>query len=287
MLTGREPASGLFLDPGDGLLHVDWRLRFAGFGESPKLSSDPLLGITKQRKEDHFLTLDPLGDDPLILEVTLEGLGNDLLVDFQKSRGPLQKIASWEGTMPLRRCLIEKVLQGRPCTQEGVGLQAQFLGNTIGGMKADAVDVPCEPVGIGPDHLDRLRAIALVDPDGAVRAESMRVKKEHDVTDHFLLRPRILDSLATLPADALDFLKAFGLVLDDVEDLIPEFLHELGGIDRADPLDHAAAEVFLDPLQRSGGLGLELMGLQLDPMLTILFPGALCGHPFAGRDRGK
>ena len=36
--------------------------------------------------------------------------------------------------------------------------------------------------------------------------------------------------------------------LDDVEDLLAELVHQLLGVDRADALDHAAAQVFLDAL---------------------------------------
>ena len=113
------------------------------------------------------------------------------------------------------------------------------------------------------------------------------MEEKHDVAHHFLFGPGVLDALAPLAADSVDFLQAFRLVLDDVEDLLPEFLHEFRGVDRADPLDHAASEILLDPFQRGGGLGLERVRLELDSVIAVTLPGALCGHPFARCHRRK
>ena len=154
-------------------------------------------------------------------------------------------------------------------------------------METDPVNVSSQSVGIRPDHLDRLLAVGFVDPNGTVCSQSMGMEKEHDIAYHLLFSPGLLDTLAPLCADTLHLLETLRLVLDDVEDLLPELFHELRGIDGADSLDHSAPEVFLDSFQRGWRLGLEMMSLQLDTMVAVFLPGSLGGDPFAGSHRGE
>ena len=51
-------------------------------------------------------------------------------------------------------------------------------------------------------------------------------------------------------SNAGDLLKTFRRLRDNVEHARPKSLHQLAGVDRADALDHAGAEVALDALQR-------------------------------------
>jgi hypothetical protein len=56
----------------------------------------------------------------------------------------------------------------------------------------------------------------------------------------------VRDPLGSNHANARHFAKAIRLGLDDVEDLFPEGLDHLLGIDRPDAPNHPGAEIFLD-----------------------------------------
>ena len=83
----------------------------------------------------------------------------------------------------------------------------------------------------------------------------MAMQEQHDLADHLLLGPAGTDAQRPLGPDAGDLLQAFGRLLDGVEHGRTERLHQLLGIDRADALDHAGAEIALDALQRGRRCG--------------------------------
>jgi hypothetical protein len=74
----------------------------------------------------------------------------------------------------------------------------------------------------------------------------MRVQEDHDAANDLLVGPAGGDLSGADFADARNFAKPFGRLLDDVEHRRAEGLHQLAGIDRADALDHARTEVALD-----------------------------------------
>jgi hypothetical protein len=100
------------------------------------------------------------------------------------------------------------------------------------------------------------------------------VKEDHDLPDDFLLGPSVRDPLGSNHTDARHLPKAIGLGLDDVEDLLPEGLDHLLGVDRPDAPDHPGAQIFLDPVDRARRRGLE------KPRLELLTVGAVV-DPFA------
>ena len=114
----------------------------------------------------------------------------------------------------------------------------------------------------------------------------MAVQEQHDLADHLLLGPAGADAQRPLGPDAGDFLEAFGCLLDGVEHGRTERLHQLLGIDRADALDHAGAEIALDALQRGRRCSLEEGGLELQPVRAVVDPDARGLDELAGADRG-
>ena len=74
------------------------------------------------------------------------------------------------------------------------------------------------------------------------------MKEDHDLPDDLLLGPGVRDPFGSNRADARHLAKPIGLGLDDVEDLLPEGLDHLLGVDRPDAADHPGAEIFLDPV---------------------------------------
>src|ERR1035438_8659811 len=84
------------------------------------------------------------------------------------------------------------------------------------------------------------------------------------------LRPGFLDALAALGADAVHVFQPSGLLLNDVEDALAELSHQLLGVNGADALDHAAAQVFLDALLSRRRGTVEHVGAELEPELAVL-----------------
>ena len=74
------------------------------------------------------------------------------------------------------------------------------------------------------------------------------MKEDHDLPDDLLLGPGVRDPPCADGPDARHLLESIGLGLDDVEDLLPEGLDHLLGVDGPNAADHPGAEVFLDPV---------------------------------------
>ena len=160
---------------------------------------------------------------------------------------------------------------------EGVVRDADFLRDPVGGLEADAADASGQRVGVGLDALDGGVAVSLVGMHRPARAHAVGVEEDHDVADDLLSGPGVLDALAALVADALHVLQAGGLVLDDVEDPLPELLDQLLGVNKTDALDHAAAQVFLDALLGGARGAVKHLAPELEAKLTVLDPAAFGG----------
>jgi hypothetical protein len=107
-----------------------------------------------------------------------------------------------------------------------------------------------------------------------------------DRADHLRLGPAVLDALGALGADAGDLAQALGVLLDGVEHRLGEGLDQLPGVDRANALDHARAQVLLDAFERGRRGGAEEGGLERQPVGAVVDPGAARLDELAGADRG-
>src|SRR5208337_1376945 len=104
-------------------------------------------------------------------------------------------------------------------------------------FEADAPYVLREPVWIFRHELHGVVAVGLVDTHRARCADAVRVQKDHDLANDFLLRPGDDNALGSARADAVDLAQALRRSLDDIEDLVGERLNEPLGIDGADATD--------------------------------------------------
>ena len=164
-------------------------------------------------------------------------------------------------------------------------LDAEFHCDRVGGLEADAANVPRQPVGVLRHDLDGVGAIGLVDPDRPGRADAVLMEEDHDLAHDLLLGPGVRDPLGTHRADARHLAQPLGFRLYRVEHLLPEGPDQLLGVDRADATDHAGAEIFLDAVDRCRRRGLQKPGLELLAMGAVVDPFAGRGDPFAGGDR--
>lgn len=74
-------------------------------------------------------------------------------------------------------------------TDQTVPGDAQALGQGVGGIETDAVDVQRQAVGVRADLGDGFHAIGLVDARRPRGAQAVRLQKDHDLADDLLLGP--------------------------------------------------------------------------------------------------
>ena len=235
-------------------------------------------GLVERGQKDCVLAINGLGHQILLFKLRVDSLEDGGFGDLQQLHGHGDQLVSVGGAV----ALIGPLLQGMPDAglgaNEGVGRDTQPLSQCIGGLEADAVDVEGQTVGVFRD-LD-------VDTHCPRGAQPMGLEKDHDLADDLLFGPSTSHALLALGTDAVQFQQAFRGLFDDVKHRFAEGAHQLLGKVRADALDHAGAKVFLDTLQRGGWHDLQLGGLELQAMGTIIDPDAQTFDVFARCDRG-
>jgi len=149
------------------------------------------------------------------------------------------------------------------------------------------VYVEGQPVGVLLHPLDCLITIGLVDAHGTGCADTMGLKKHHDLPHHLLLRPCAGHPFLAFRSDAFQLQQTLRLLLDDVENLLAEGADQLFREVRADALDHPGPEVLLDAFQGAGRDDPQVLGLELKTVLAVVGPGAGALDIFPGRDGGR
>ncbi len=180
--------------------------------------------------------------------------------------------------------LLQHVAHAGLGADEGVVRDSQLLGDGVGGLEADAMDVEGEPVGVLADLLDRLVPIGLVDAHRPCRADAVGLEEDHDLPDDLLLRPGAGYPLLALGTDTFQLQQPVGAVLDDVEHPLAEGPYQLAGEVRADALHHTRAQVLLDAVQGARRDDPEGRGLELEPVLAVVDPSPLAFDVLAGGD---
>ena len=125
---------------------------------------------------------------------------------------------------------------------------AELHRDRIGGLEADASDIPGKAIGILGHDLHGVGAVCLEDANGPGGSDPVAMKENHNLPDDPLLGPGVRDPLGSNLANARHLAKPIGFGLDDVEDLLAEGLDHLLGVDRPDAPDHAGAQIFFDPV---------------------------------------
>jgi hypothetical protein len=107
------------------------------------------------------------------------------------------------------------------------------------------------------------------------------VQKDHDFAHGLLFGPGGEDAGRTDRPDAIDLAQPIRGGLDDVENLLAEDAHELLGVDRSYPTDHAGREVSFDAIGRSRGRGAQKPRFELLAVGAVVDPLARRHDPFA------
>ena len=186
---------------------------------------------------------------------------------------------------------VQDVEQARGQSGRGQGVQIEAAGQTVGGEKAQPLDVQGQLVGVGGDHLQGLGAIALINLPGVGQAHPQPLQGHHHVPHLLAALPVPANLLDALGAEAGDLFEALRLVVDHLQGVAPEMGHQAAGQLRADALDQPRGQVLFDARHRGrqhrvppdhlellAPLGVHLVGALEVELLALLDPGQRSHH---------
>ncbi len=144
--------------------------------------------------------------------------------------------------------LRQRVLQTRLHPFGAVVRDPDRLRDRVRGLEADAPDVRRQLVRTVLDHRDRRVTVLLVDPHRDRRGDADPLEEQHHLLDRLLLGPRGGDLRGAFRAEAGDLDQPARRLLDDLQRLQAEVVHDPLGEDRPDALDQAGSQVSADAL---------------------------------------
>jgi hypothetical protein len=118
--------------------------------------------------------------------------------------------------------------------------------------------------------------------DGVARADSLALQKQHHVPDLALGPPGVGDHRDALCTDARHLGQTAPVVLDDLQGVLSEAVHDAAGHHRPQPLDETRAQISADSIYRGGNLRGEPVDLELLPEPRVLGPLAVHVQNLAG-----
>ena len=157
---------------------------------------------------------------------------HDAFRDFKDLHGILVELGGRKRAVAGLGRLQKNVVETGPGPQGRVSRDSDISGNLVGRLEPDTRNVLAQPVGILPDLGHGIGPVGSVDPCGPPGSHTVRVEEEHDLPDGLLIRPGLSDAPPAARSDALHGFQAGRVLLDDLEDLLAEFLHQLSGVDR-------------------------------------------------------
>jgi hypothetical protein len=214
----------------------------------------------------------------------LEGSEDQLPRRFEQFFGKWNQLIRRQSAMALVHRLGQGVGYSGAQSNHGGLFDAKPHRDRVGALKTNPSNIPGKPIGVLSHDLHGVRAVGLEDANRPGGADPVAVKEDHNLPDDLLLGPSIRDPFGSNRANARHLPKAIGFGLDDVEDLIPEGLDHLLGVDRPDAADHPGAQISFDPVDRARRRGLEKSRLELLPVGMIVDPFAGCSDPLASGD---
>src|SRR5262245_33959204 len=198
------------------------------------------------------LPIDLFSNEMLFLAFHLNRLLNDRHRDFQEGRRCLNQFIVMHGIVAIFGKFLENVMHPRLSTDHCIPWNVEPLRQGIGRLETNAVDVQGEPIGILPYACNGFVAVGLVNAYRTRSPDAVGVQKDHDLSDHFLLGPRLAHPLFAFGANTVKVGQAFRRLLNDIKDLCPKGLDQLFGKVRSDTFDHPRAEILLNPFESTG-----------------------------------
>ena len=160
-------------------------------------------------------------------------------------------------------------------------------GDPVGGPKADAPHVDREAVRIARDDRDRFRAVALEDAGREMHRRAVRLEEHHHVADRALLAPRRGELIGPNLSEPGDLAQAMRLLVEHLQRLELEMLHDALRGDLADAFDHPRAQVLLDPAERRWCELGDVRRADLLAVHLVDLDRAADAHPRSREDTGK
>ncbi len=146
---------------------------------------------------------------------------------------------------------------------------AQTHGDPVGGLEADPEYVEGEAVRVLLDHRDRLVPVGLPDPGREGGRDSVGLEENHQISNFALLDPGFSDRRAPEGSHTLDLQEPLGTLVDHLQRLQPEMIHQAARHHRADAADQPGAQIFLDSHQRRRPDGPERLDPELFPVFAV------------------
>ena len=247
LTVGKLQTAALF-DPRQGLLFVDPCPGQPAVHDADQPIGDRLLGPVEARQEGAGGVADLVGDHRAVGSFELEGRQDQFLRRFEQVFGERDQLIRRQPAVTLVHRLGQGVRYSGAQSDHGGLFDAEPHRDRIGALETDASDIPGKSIGVLGHDLHGVRAVGLEDANRPRGADPVAVKEDHDLPDDLLLGPGVRDPFGPHRSDPGDLTESIGLGLDDVEDLVPEGLDHLLGVDRADAADHPRAQIFLDPV---------------------------------------
>ena len=202
--------------------------------------------------------------------------GHDLIrLNTEQFAGLLNQLRLRRKDVALIGEVAQRVHHARGHARGRIVRQAQVVGDFVGGLEADAVNVVRQAIGIGLDEIDRGVAVLFVDLDGEAGVDAVALQEQHHLLDGFLLVPGAGDGLGALGADAQHFTDTLRRVIEHVQRLQPELLDDAIGRDGTDALDEAGAEILFQTFDGGRQDLLAFFGAELLAVLRVRDPLAL------------
>ena len=284
-LARRKRLAGFLLHPAERFFEFDLRILRRLGGQSSHRLGNRLLRRAQGRQENHGVAGDFLDGQMPVRHLPVEGTNHDAFINAKQLPGRREQCRPRQRGVPFSRGLGQHVLQPAPGPQDGIMTESEFCADRVRRFKSDARDIPRQQVRIGPYAHDGFLPVELKDPERTTRADPVAVQENHNVPHDPLLGPSRLDLLPPPRSDSLHIFQARRGIFDDLENFLPEFRHHLFRVNRSDPADQSAAEIFFNALEGGRGVATDIRRAQLHSVVATPLPPPLRRDPFAGRDR--
>ena len=150
-LRGRQGPTGPLLHPGERLRRINGSPGQITMEQSEEMGGDADLSTLEGSQEQAGFPVNVFSDEVVLLAFELDGLLDDGQRDFQERDRRLQEFLMMDGTVTIVGKLLQHMTDASLGTDHRVPRYAQPLGQAIRRLKANAMDIESQTIGILPD----------------------------------------------------------------------------------------------------------------------------------------
>ena len=164
-LTVGQRQAGLLLDPRQRLLWVDVGPRQRSIDQAKYPLGNDLLGPIQAGEKDAGRLTNRVGDDRSVSQFEIERCLDQLPGDLEQFDGKWHQFLGGQAAMALVHRFGQRVRDAGAHPGHCRLVNAEPHGDRIGGLEADAADIPGKSIGVLGHDLDGIGAVGLEDPD--------------------------------------------------------------------------------------------------------------------------